>query len=358
MWFLTRRPQKEHPENHEHSATVSGATTSALQSNYADPVRWMFLPSSKVIRANEEKPAQTETESAKFVRCVTMHRPTHESWREEKGAYPYAWHLKGRKRIWEVRIQVQFKRRPQKIHFGLELSRYVPLTRANRQLQKLLLSALRGCLGNALYHSPGDDPEKTEGEAEPPTFVMPLWAFDQFIVSEPGQEPDLCSDLSGFGFKRTDGLKKYVNEMDQTIANLSPDKVYTFSFWGISQFLDVIKWEIKGLTPFMKVDFNRFAGAPPVYVGMYEMPDDVTSKEVRHLLSRKKYFFRVALWSEDNPPPKQELEKMGALKALEEEEAQNNQQNPGRSSKKQKFSNVFACCTAREREDRDRLMGA
>lgn len=256
---------------------------------------------------------------------------------------------------------MQFKRPPEgRLYFGLELSKYVPLNRANRQLQGILLRALRGCLGEALYHSPGDDPEKIEGEAEPPSFVMPLWAFDQFSVDEPGQEPNLCSDLAGVGFKRTDGVKRYMNAMNDTISEISPDKVYTFCFWGISQFLDVIKWEIRGLTPFMKIDFNRFAGAPPVYVGMYEMPDASYSKEARHLLSRKRYFFKVALWSEDNPPSREELEKMIGKTALEDQDAQISlskeaARNPGSAVRKQKF-NVFACCTARESEDRDRLM--
>jgi hypothetical protein len=44
-------------------------------------------------------------------------------------------------------------------------------------------------------------------EVEPSTFVMPLWAFDQFVVSEVGEEPEITGDLSNVGMRRSDGLK-------------------------------------------------------------------------------------------------------------------------------------------------------
>jgi len=74
-----------------------------------------------------EKPICYENELAS-IKGLAMHRPTHEPWREETGDYPYAWHFRGRKRIWEVRVQMRFKSLPQgPLFFGLEM-RYVDMT--------------------------------------------------------------------------------------------------------------------------------------------------------------------------------------------------------------------------------------
>ena len=63
------------------------------------------------------------------------------------------------------------------------------------------------------------------GEVEPSTFVMPLWAFDQFVVSEAGEEPEITGDLANFGLRRSDGLKVYVKELQKCINEFSKDKV-------------------------------------------------------------------------------------------------------------------------------------
>lgn len=329
------------------------------QASYQDPLRWKFPQSSEDLSISGDPRVDSFENEFCSTKAVVMHVPTHEPRRVSSGEYPFSWHLGERKRNWEIRIQMRFKKIPERLFFGVELSKYVPVSGTARAVQKALVSACRKIVGEC-YHSAGDDPASTAGEGELPTFVMPLWAFDQFQVSDPGQEPDLTSNLEQVGKRRTDGVREYIRSMNDAIANFSTDKVYTFCFWGISQFLDVIKWEVKGLGPFMKVDFNRFAGAPPVYVGMYEMPDEQYSKEARHLLSRKRYMWRVALWSEDNPPPRAEYEKMVGKTALEEQEGQSQSTQDSRKlGSKQKF-NVFACCTSRETEDRrlDKLMGA
>lgn len=208
------------------------------------------------------------------------------------------------------------------------------------------------------YHSPGDDPMTVEGEAEPPTVVLPLWALDQFAVHEPGQEPALSSDLTGVGYKRTDGAQQYIAAMEDMVNNLSTEKVYTFCFWGVAQFFDVINWEITGVTPW-KVDFNTFATTPPICPVIYEMPDEESSKETRHLISRKQYLFKVALWSDRKPPPQEELEKMVSKEALDDQKAQSTRGTFGGSGFGGKHNmNVFACCTARDRDNQDKLLGA
>jgi len=90
--------------------------------------------------------------------------------------------------------------------------------------------------------------------------------------------------------------------MKAALGSLSTDKVYTFCLWGVSQFLDCIRWEITGgVLPGMTLDFNRLCGSPPAYLGIYELAKQ--GAETRHLKSRKRSYLRVAAWSDLHAPP-------------------------------------------------------
>merc|ERR1719188_805443 len=113
-----------------------------------------------------------------------------------------------------------------------------------KQLMALTVAALRKVAGNDLYHSPGDDPKQTPGPHEKPVFTMPLWAFDQFVITPQGEQPpDLADpDFSSFGHKRTDDRAAFVRQLSSLELKAGP--MYTFAFWGISQFLDDINWKV------------------------------------------------------------------------------------------------------------------
>lgn len=107
---------------------------------------------------------------------------------------------------------------------------------------------------------------------------MPLYAFDQFQVCPRGSEPELTGDLEGLGMRRSDGAKAYVAALRKALEELSTEharaletwniggenmeksafrlgnrrkserfgglwgaQVYTFCFWGVSQFLDCVR---------------------------------------------------------------------------------------------------------------------
>lgn len=300
-----------------------------------DPVRWCFLPSTGSLRTNMREAVHSENDLAAF-KFLVLHKPTHEKEREVSGHYPYSWHLHGRKRIWEVRVQVRFKQpSKQTIYFGLEMRHAVghQMSAGVNRIKGVLLAAIKQQVGEQFYHSPGDDPTKVAGEAEPPTFALPLWAIDQFHIANPGEEPDLNSDLTNVGIRRTSGLKKYIHEMRILQENLSADKVYTFCFWGISQYIDVIQWQFQGMWPMPKLDANKICGSPPIYVTAYHLVgtdasqaelEDSGSSEVprtlstpipdrRHLISRKQYLFKVALWSNLKPPSNDVLAELNCL---------------------------------------------
>merc|ERR1719203_438533 len=147
---------------------------------------------------------------------LVMHRPTHKPEQNASGNYPYSWHMHGRKRIWEVRLQIRLHKIPKgQFWFGVEMRSgpAVPESAMKKRLKAIFLLIMRKTIGDSFYETDGDDPETTEGEVEPPTFALPLWAMDQFHIAEPGAEPDMTGDLANYGMKRTDGLKAYIAGM-------------------------------------------------------------------------------------------------------------------------------------------------
>merc|ERR1712118_259858 len=92
--------------------------------------------------------------------------------------------------------------------------------------------------------------------------------------------------------------------LKSAIASMSTDKVYTFCFWGVSRFLDAIKWEVSGdMSLPISLDFNQLCGSAPIYVVIYEL-DAVKDggKEQKHMRSNKRYYANVAVWSTMNMP--------------------------------------------------------
>jgi len=275
-----------------------------------------FIPSTGLVSNNTSEPLPFENDWCSGL-FLPMHRPTHDPALERSGKYPDGYHFANRKRLWEMRLQMTLKtevpNRPWK--FGIELEEYVPLSWSSRMAMSAVVGALKQALGSSrdesssIYHSPGDDPKKVQEPHEKPMFVMPLWAFDQFILTEEGEEPPKLTNPEFFtlGEHRVNNRKQFIKNM--LALNMRPGPTYTFAFWGISKFLDIINWSVK-LTA-RNIDFNTFCGTPPVHVVLYtlkpkECYDDIDSEQqpdTRHLQSRKDYLFRVAFWSSMKRPP-------------------------------------------------------
>lgn len=312
-----------------------------------------FLPSvDGLLEANSAEPWPFENEFS--VGCfLPMHRPTHDKDLDKSCKWRYGAHFKGRKRLWEMRLQLRVKEDvTEPMRFGCELQEYVPLNSASKRLMGVTVAALRSVAGGDLYHSVGDDPRKTEGEVEKPVFAMPMWAFDQFIITPEGEEPPDLTDenFHAFGTKRVDDRPAFIRAVSDMELKVGP--TYTFAFWGISQFLDDIQWQIQKVIPFKPIDFNLFCGAPPVSIVLYTLtPAD---GETRHLQSRKNYYFRLAFWSSLKPPAadkiRQLLPKVNGDDAAAGPAALLRNRSKNWSSK---VSGVFACC-ASQRDQRTR----
>lgn len=234
----------------------------------------------------------------------------------------YCEYFRDKSRLWELRIQVRFKKVPtpdMDMFFGLELDSYGPLTMAAKQAQNLCLAAIKHA-GFGVYHSPGDDPSTTKGEVEMPVCVLPMWGFDQFIVTPEGEKPPNLADpnFPNLGSRRHKRMAAYAKEIEALQKNLKEGETYTFGFWGISRFLDILNWTVIGIPVATPADFNKFAGRPPIRVVIYGMEprsgseaDD--SKEKRHLQSRKSYYFRAMLWSSCRRPERSRFEALTGM---------------------------------------------
>merc|ERR1712151_294721 len=108
--------------------------------------------------------------------------------------------------------------------------------------------------------------------------------------------------------KRADDRAAYIKGI--SALELKSGPTYTFSFWGISQFLDNINWEITGVVPFTKINFNQFCGRPPVHLVMYSLQSAGDDKERRHLQCRKQYFFDLKFWSSKFKPTPERMEEL------------------------------------------------
>lgn len=206
-----------------------------------------------------------------------------------------------KKRLWEIRFRFRFKRRVSlcDLFFGAELEAYVPVNAATKRVMDLSVSGMRQVVGDRLYHTLGE--ATGDGEREQPAILLPLWAFDQFLETLEGETPPELTDpnLPTYGHKRVGQLREYKRLMDA--LDLRPGPTFTFCFWGVSRFCDVMTWQATGIPIFTPIDLNLYCGKPPLHLVMYTLNGD---DEKRHLQSRKTYFFRVCFWSSLKRPDK------------------------------------------------------
>jgi hypothetical protein len=224
----------------------------------------------------------------------------------------YHHYFKGKKRTWELRVEFHLKKAPEPgtdMFFGIELEDYVRVNPAMQRVMAVAVAAVRRAVG-AVYHSIGDDPSKVEGECEKPTFVLPMWAFDQFIETPDGQEPPKLTDVNfpQIGQHRSNRVKEYAQEIDALTKNLRVGPTYSFAFWGSSRFTDLFTWRLTGIPLVTPVDLQKLAGAPPLHAVLYSLEPSLQNQDSRHLAPRKNYYFKAAIWPSLQRPKRSRFE--------------------------------------------------
>mmetsp|Transcript_6350 Transcript_6350/g.14571 ORF Transcript_6350/g.14571 Transcript_6350/m.14571 type:complete len:226 (-) Transcript_6350:66-743(-) len=214
----------------------------------------------------------------------------------------------------------------------------------------LSVSGMRQVVGDRLYHSPGD-PAEVEGERERPGILLPLWAFDQFIETPEDETPPELTDpqLHTYGHKRYGQIREYRRKLDA--LELRPGPTFTFCFWGVSRFCDVIEWQATGIPIFTPLDLNLYCGRPPLHLVLYTLANQ--GEERRHLQSRKTYWFRCGFWSSSKRPSKEVVKHFGgpSIDALLRSSRIRRSGRPGDATGRSMSIfglNVFQCCVDRE----------
>lgn len=266
------------------------------------PARFTAMPSGPTAPIHLFANKHTFETSLASATIMAMHKPTHQPDREKAGDYPFSWHLHGRKRTFEVRFQVRFKRAPHgQLFIAGVNNEYKPIGVAERALNSMIVSGVKKIAGE-IHQTFGDNPAAlAEGsEVEEPMILMPLTFSDRFIESAVGHEPNLSDDLSGFGVLRTNNTSAYRRHVENAMAHISPDTVYTFCVWAPARFFDVVKYRV--LPPVGgHVEAELTLGGPPFHAGLVQLTD-CENGETRLVPSRLTFLFRVALWSTLKPP--------------------------------------------------------
>ncbi|CAE7388209.1 unnamed protein product [Symbiodinium sp. CCMP2592] len=300
-----------------------------------------FQPPNRLIHSNSAEAFDFDNENCKG-QFLPLHRPTYDSRLNESGQYRYG------ERLWELRLRLQFKRHLNQsdLFFAAELEEYVPLSAATKRVMDLSVGGMRQVVGDRLYHTAGD-PTEVVGERERPTIAMPLWTFDQFIETPEGETPPELTDpnLHEHGHKRYGQLREYRRMVDS--LDLRPGPTFTFCFWGVSRFCDVIEWQATGIPIFTPLDLNLYCGKPPLHLVLYTLAG--AGEEKRHLQSRKTYFFRCGFWSSLKRPSKEVVtyfagRSIELLRRRASNFRRKNSGNPAGSGVEIFGLNVFQCC--------------
>jgi len=304
----------------------------------------VMLPEQTFVVGNQPEPLRFENEYC-WGLLLPMLRPTADTRYDRVGAWPFGDHFEGKKRLWEFRFECHLKKPlPGDVFFGIELDKYVPVSGAAKKIMAVTVGMLRKAVGKC-YHSPGDDPATTKGELELPTFTMPLWAFDQFIETPVGSPaPSLVDrNFESLGVRRNADRKAFMERMQD--VKMEPGPTYTFAFWGIAQFVDTVRWEIKNVMPW-SIDFNTFCKAPPVRVVMYSL-EDARDSETRHLNSRKRYLMNTVFWSSRKPPSPEKIKSFFPAAQEEEVEQKQKRAKKGLAWTATNSLGLLSCCMSR-----------
>lgn len=169
---------------------------------------------------------------------------------------------------------------------------------------------MAGPMLGGFYNSPGDDPTAgIEGELERPVTSVPICEADQHIMTLPGEAPPGLFD-NGFpelGQKKSIDGKAFRTAMSEMIFEAG--ETHTFAYWGPSQAVDLIKWQLVGLPMLRGTSLDILNGPPPVLVTAYVLKPG-HEQETRHLESRKDVLWQVAGWSSNYRPTPERLQEL------------------------------------------------
>jgi len=248
------------------------------------------LPRAVHIPPNSSRGVPVETDG--FVgHALFLQAPPRGS--QSSGNSPYHHHFFNRRRLWELRLQGRFRRKPEgDLFVGMILKDFNYNQRIARWSRTVARLGLKLTNWN-FYFSWGDRCEAAElPDAELSHVSTGMAGMDQVIVTPAGQKPPQITDeLHGEGYERKAmGTEPYKKVINSVVESINTTDTYTFCYWGPSQCVDALNWEFRFG---MNISMSDFLEEWPVHLAIYELPVG----DVRHLESRKRYFLDIMFWS-------------------------------------------------------------
>lgn len=246
-------------------------------------------------------PRGTPFETSNFIgEAVVMHAPAGaaEGNAEDAVGYHYWRHFQGRRRLWELRIQGRFKRKPEgELFVGIMLRDFnyeQAVARYSQAVKRLGLLFVKW----KFYLSWGDRCEAAkQPDAELSHLVTGLAGLDQIVVTPGGESPPpLTEELCGLGIERKKlGYDKYKQEVGDVVDAINTEDTYTFCYWGPSPFIDAVQWQFRFGTV---IPMAQFLEEWPLHFVMYELDKEAAgTANSRQLESQKRYFLDFMFWS-------------------------------------------------------------
>lgn len=271
--------------------------------NRGTPSEFLCLvthPYDKISYGNEPEPHHYETEDVSTSWTVMFKTRGLAPGPTKAGDVDIGKYFKNKKRLWEIRMSITLKTAPPpnaEFVFGFECTDHTDLSWHKKKLTNVITNTCRQALGGELYHTFGDDPAKVSGEVESPASMMPLWAFDQFIVTPEGQKPPnvLSASWPTWGKTRSGRVREYIKEVEELKRNFRCGPTYSFAVWGPSRFFPLTDWTIS--MPVMTIPVNSVCGRPPLVATVYARVNN-DPNEKRHLPSQLTYYWRAFFWSQ------------------------------------------------------------
>lgn len=225
------------------------------------------------MRLNAPSPVEFELENFKG-RCMFLHRPAFRYENPDSDeAYPYKLHFHGRKRLWEYRLQGQFKRKPGTLFMAVELEEYVPVNFATRLMMRGILPLIQTALQCKLVHHEVGRPDDASLR---PSVACPIWAIDNTVINDdPAEAPDLASSTLPLGLDRKAARQYWEDVWNGSHAwdEQTGGPTFTFAMWGPSPLLDLRHWVFRKL-PLMlgrELAMEPFSGRQPIHATVYEI---------------------------------------------------------------------------------------
>lgn len=286
---------------------------SAQKVDNSPHIKIIDLRNGETSRSNPEAPTTFELPTCSGA-YVLLHRKVDGDTPDAFSSY-----FEGKLRLWEVRIQLTFKKevKASDLKFASGPLDWIPVGVAQIAMHRTLLKMM-GPVTRGFRNTPGDNPEgKDPDDVEPAMTSIGVTESDQHIMSARGEVPPKLLDryFPSLGRRKTSDRSGYRAHLQDLVFKAG--ETHTFGFWGLSRFVNLIRWQISGLPMMKAFSVDSVNGKPPLVMSLYILgpprTDSWGRQDQRHVKGRMEILFQLAMWSSIFPPSPERLRKMRGM---------------------------------------------